>query len=165
VLAPEALFLRPEEFFASCGAHATLALRGKGDDDAWAAPLPDLGVDRGAPDPLRRLQQHVATTPHRVLIVAESEGRRESLLELLRDSRIDPPSVATLAEFESGDERFAIAVAPLAQGFAARSEGTVVAATIEFVTETELFATAPGARRRRRQEQTSDVNALIKDLS
>jgi len=38
-------------------------------------------------------------------------------------------------------------------------------ATIEFVTETELFAMAPGARRRRRQELTSDVNALIKDLS
>ncbi|MEO8313115.1 MAG: transcription-repair coupling factor, partial [Caldimonas sp.] len=126
-----------------------------------------LSVDRGAPEPLKRLQSHVAATPHRVLIVAESEGRRESLLELLRDSRIDPPSVATLAEFEGGNERFAIAVAPLAQGFAARLEGAGSddARTIEFVTETELFAMAPGARRRRRQEQTSDVNALIKDLS
>src|SRR5207237_4836822 len=103
--------------------------------------------------------------PHRVLIVAESEGRRESLLELLRDSRIDPPSVATLAEFEGGDERFAIAVAPLAQGFGARTDGAADGATIEFVTETELFAMAPGARRRRRQEPTRDVNALIKDLS
>ena len=56
-------------------------------------------------------------TPHRVLIVAESEGRRESLLELLRDSRIEPPSVASLAEFDAGDERVAIAVAPLAEGF------------------------------------------------
>ena len=67
---------------------------------------------------MRRLQDHVAATPHRVLIVAESEGRRESLLELLRDSRIEPPAVASLAAFEAGDERFAIAVAPLAQGFA-----------------------------------------------
>ncbi|MGZ5275787.1 MAG: transcription-repair coupling factor, partial [Caldimonas sp.] len=40
-----------------------------------------------------------------------------------------------------------------------------VASTIEFITETELFATSPGTRRRRRQEPTSDVNALIKDLS
>jgi len=165
VLAPEALFLRPEEFFARCGAHATLAVRGTGDADAWATALPDLGVDRGAPDPLRRLQEHVASTPHRVLIVAESEGRRESLLELLRDSRIEPPSVATLAEFTAGNEHFAIAVAPLAQGFAARAEGDVDAQTVDFVTETELFAIAPTARRRRRQEQTSDVNALIKDLS
>ncbi|MBV9891097.1 MAG: DEAD/DEAH box helicase, partial [Rhizobacter sp.] len=166
VLAPEELFLRPEEFFARCGAHATLAVRGAASgDDAWATALPDLGVDRGAPDPLRRLQEHVAATPHRVLIVAESEGRRESLLELLRDSRIEPPSVATLCDFSAGSARFAIAVAPLAQGFSARSDDGSDAQWIDFVTETELFAIAPSARRRRRQEQTSDVNALIKDLS
>ena len=192
ILAPEVLFLKPEDFFATCGEHAQLSLRtksphpgplpqagegeaalpplplaGEGRGEGWAFALPDLSVDRGAPEPLKRLQNHVVTTPHRVLIVAESEGRRESLLELLRDSRIDPPSVATLAEFSDGAERFAIAVAPLAQGVAARDDTAVddPARTIEFVTETELFAMAPGARRRKRQEQTSDVNSLIKDLS
>ncbi len=168
VLAPEALFLRPEEFFSTCGERATLVVRARSDDASpWASALPDLSVDRGAPEPLKRLQDHVATTPHRVLIVAESEGRRESLLELLRDSRIDPPGVATLAEFGAGAEHFAIAVAPLAEGFAAREDGAAAEAsrTIEFVTETELFAMAPSTRRRKRQELTSDVNALIKDLS
>jgi transcription-repair coupling factor (superfamily II helicase) len=126
---------------------------------AWATALPDLGVDRGAPEPLKKLQLHVGTTRQRVLIVAESQGRRESLLELLRDSRIEPPTVASLAEFEAGEERFAIAVAPLAEGFQWLEAG------IQFVTETELFSTSPTARRRRKQEQVSDVNALIKDLS
>ena len=98
-----------------------------------------------------------------MLIVAETQGRRESLLELLRDSRIEPPSVASLAEFQAGDERFAIAVAPLAEGFFWTDADENAA--IEFVTETELFATSPTARRRRKQEQVSDVNALIKDLS
>ena len=166
VLAPEALFLRPEEFFSASAAHAQLALRARGDESpSWATALPDLSIDRGAPEPLRRLQQHVAATSHRVLIVAESEGRRESLLELLRDSRIEPPSVASLSQFEAGNDHFGIAVAPLAQGFAATYGEGGVAITIEFVTETELFAMAPGTRRRRRQEPTSDVNALIKDLS
>ena len=164
ILAPEALFLRPEEFFGLTGAHAALAVRGKdtseaGGETRWAGPLPDLGVDRGAPEPLKRLQIHVGTTPHRVLIAAESEGRRESLLELLRDSRIEPPSVASLADFQGGTEHFAITVAPLAEGFFWADAG------IQFVTETELFATSPTARRRRKQEQVSDVNALIKDLS
>jgi transcription-repair coupling factor (superfamily II helicase) len=36
---------------------------------------------------------------------------------------------------------------------------------IDFVTETELFASGPVARKRRKQEQVSDVEALIKDLS
>ena len=166
ILPPESLFLRPEEFFALCGAHAQLLLRGTDDAAApWATALPELGVDRGAPEPLRRLQDHVASGRHRVLLVAESEGRRESLLELLRDSRIEPPSVASLVEFMAGSDRFAIVVAPLAQGFAAREDAANDAATIEYVTETELFASTPGTRRRKRQEQTSDVNALIKDLS
>ena len=86
----------------------------------YARPLPDLSVDRGAPELLARLHKHLQSTPHRVLIVAESEGRRESLLELLRDNRIEPPSVASLAEFESGAS-FAIAVMPLAEGFSGMS--------------------------------------------
>ncbi len=162
ILPPEDLFLRSEDFFARANSLATLALRGKEPVD-WARPLPDLSVDRGAPEPLARLQQHVQTTPHRVLIVAESDGRRESLLELLRDNRIEPPTVATLAEFEAGDEHFAISVAPLAQGFFWHEPAD--GRTIQFVTETELFATSPTARRKRKQEQVSDVNALIKDLS
>jgi len=171
LLAPEELFLKPEDFFALCNQHPQLALRGQQETE-WARPLPDFSVDRGAPEPLKKLQLHVGTTKYRVLIVAESEGRRESLLELLRDSRIEPPTVATLDEFQAGDEHFAIAVAPLAEGFfwfepeSIGSDGVAVAGiTIQFVTETELFATSPTARRRRKQEQVSDVNALIKDLS
>lgn len=172
ILPPEDLFLKPEDFFALCNVHAQLALRGneavEGHEPSagasgWARPLPDLSVDRGAPEPLARLQTHVGTTAHRVLIVAESEGRRESLLELLRDNRIEPPSVGSLAEFEAGDERFAITAAPLAEGFFWHEPDEKIA--IQFITETELFASSPTTRRRRKQEQVSDVNALIKDLS
>ncbi|HEX3138919.1 MAG TPA: transcription-repair coupling factor [Rhizobacter sp.] len=158
ILPPEDLFLRPEDFFTLANAHAVLVVRGK-EPVEWARPLPDLSVDRGAPDPLKRLQLHLGATPHRVLVMAESQGRRESLLELLRDNRIEPPSVASLAEFEAGDERYAIAVAPMAEGFFWTEPN------IQFITETELFATSPTARRKRKQEQVSDVNSLIKDLS
>ncbi len=38
-------------------------------------------------DPLQRLQAHAAKRPtHRVLMLAESDGRRESLLDFLRAS-------------------------------------------------------------------------------
>ena len=162
ILPPEDIFLRTEDFFALANAHALLSVRGKEETD-WARPLPDLSVDRGAPEPLKKLQLHVGSTPHRVLIVAESDGRRESLLELLRDNRIEPPSVASLAEFDQGGERFAIAVAPLAEGFFWHD--AELGRAIQFITETELFATSPTGRRKRKQEQVSDVNSLIKDLS
>jgi len=158
ILSPEDLFLRPEEFFTTSSSFGVLSLRG-GPPPGWASALPELSADRGAPEPLRRLQQHLHTTRHRVLIAAESEGRRESLLELLRDHGIEPPSVASLADFEAGNEHVAIATAKLAEGFHWADRG------IDFVTETELFATAPASRRKRRQEQTTSVDALIRDLS
>jgi transcription-repair coupling factor (superfamily II helicase) len=162
ILAPEEIFLRTEDFFAATQPHATLVVRGP-EPVAWARPLPDLSVDRNATEPMALLEQHIATTPARVLIAAESEGRRESLLDLLRDHGIQVPSVASLAEFESGDDKVAIVAAPLAAGFQwQRGDGQ---ASIQFVTETELFSSAPSARRRRKQEATSDVDALIKDLS
>lgn len=162
ILPPEDIFQRSEEFFSNANRQATLALRGSDPVD-WARPLTDIAVDRGATEPLSLLGKHLDSTPHRVLLVAESDGRRESLLELLRDHKIDPPSVGTLAEFEASDEKVAITAAPLAVGFFWHEPEAGKA--IQFITETELFASTPQARRRRKQEQTSSVDALIKDLS
>jgi transcription-repair coupling factor (superfamily II helicase) len=165
ILPPEELFLRTEEFFVLTQPHATLALRG-GEAVDWARPLPDLSVDRGATEPLHTLEAHLRQTPARVLLLAESEGRRESLLELLRDHKIDVPSVDSLQDFIDGDEKVAIAAAPLAAGFHWHEPGASPRPlSLQFVTETELFASAPQTRRRRKQEQTSNVDALIKDLS
>ena len=172
VLAPEDIFQRSDEFFTNANKHAVLVLRGneptQGSQEpasavSWARPLPDVASDRSATEPLAALTQHLETTPHRVLIVAESQGRRESLLEMLRDHKITPPSVSTLAEFEASDEKFAITAAPLAAGFFWHEPEAQTA--IQFITETELFASAPQGRRRRKQEQVSSVEALIKDLS
>ncbi|MDP1899658.1 MAG: transcription-repair coupling factor [Rubrivivax sp.] len=162
ILPPHAIFMPAEEFFGRTQPHATLALRGS-EAVEWARPLPDLSVERGGTDPLGLLERHLLATPHRVLLVAESEGRRESLLELLRDHHISVPSVATLAEFLGGDEKVAITAAPLAEGFHWLEPAEKI--SLQFVTETELFATTPQARRRRKQEQVSSVEALIKDLS
>lgn len=163
ILPPEEIFLKVEEFFGLTHPHPVLAVRGSEPVD-YARPLPDVSVERGAQEPLARLAAHLKSTPHRVLLLAESEGRRESLLELLRDNRIDPPSVKDLAEFEAdASEKFAITAAPLAAGFFWHEPEDGRA--IQLFTETELFATTPTTRRRRKQEQVSDVNALIKDLS
>jgi transcription-repair coupling factor (superfamily II helicase) len=48
---------------------------------AKAERLPDLAVLRGAEEPLARLKATPGSSPHRVLVLAESEGRRESLLD------------------------------------------------------------------------------------
>jgi transcription-repair coupling factor (superfamily II helicase) len=188
-LPPESLFLKPEQFYTKANAHAQLAIKshaptllppgslppegapnhlgrpGAGSalddvaDNAFAQKLGDLSVVRGAEDPLARLQSHIRNTPHRVLVLAESDGRRESLLDFLRASGLNPPAFDTLAEFQTSDERVGIATAALTVGFSSIEDG------IDFVTETELFAAGPTTRKRRKQEQVSDVDALIKDLA
>ena len=163
VLPPETLFLSAEDFYVAAKPQAQLALRPGVEDvaeSAFAQQLPDLTVVRGADEPLARLQAHIGGSAQRVLVLAESDGRRESLLDFLRASGLNPPAFDSLAEFQqSPDEPTGIATAALAQGFAWLEGG------IDFVTETELFAAGASTRRRKKQEQVSDVDALIKDLS
>ena len=185
LLPPPAIFMPAEEFFSRTQAHATLSLRtgapaaaaGAHDDTAapaaptetlspavaWARPLPDLSINRGNTDPLALLEKHLQTTTHRVLLVAESDGRRESLIELLREHGIHLPSADSLQDFLASDEKVAITAAPLAEGFHWFEPDAGL--SLQLVTETELFASTPQARRRKKQEQTSSVDALIKDLS
>ncbi|MCA3237273.1 MAG: transcription-repair coupling factor [Curvibacter sp.] len=176
-LPPEALFLGIEPFYARANAHAQLSLRpaaaesdpianargassgANPSDFAEFGTLPDLTVVRGAEDPLARLKDHLRNTQHRILLLAESDGRRESLLDFLRASGVQPPAFDTLAEFRASAEKLGIATAALSVGFGWTEE------SLDFVTETELFAAGASTRRRKKQEQVSDVEALIKDLS
>jgi len=162
VLPPDALFLSTEQFYARVNQHAQLALRAAVDevaDSGHFVRLGDITVVRGSDDPLAKLKAHIRNTQQRVLVLAESDGRRASLLDFLHSSQFDPPSFDSLAEFQDSDEKIGIATSSLATGFSWLDAG------IDFVTETELFAASPTTRRRKKQEQVSDVEALIKDLS
>ncbi|MFZ2306734.1 MAG: transcription-repair coupling factor [Rhodoferax sp.] len=177
VLPPEALFLGSEQFYARANAYAQLAIKsgaasptltraeGQSGTESPGSPyveletLPAMAAERGSEDPLARLKAHARNTQHRILVLAESDGRRESLLDFLRANGVNPPAFDSLLEFQTSDEKFGIATAALSIGFSWLEQG------IDFVTETELFASAPTARRRKKQEQVSDVEALIKDLS
>ena len=163
LLPPEDIYLKVEDFFALTNAHAQLAVRGTEPLD-WVRPLPDLSSERGAQEPLRKLQDHVRKATQRVLVVAESAGRRESLLELLRDHQIDLPSVDSLQAFADSSHAKAMVVAPLAGGFIWQ-DGAQPEGGIQFITETELFDASPTTRRRRKNDQVTDVDSLIKDLS
>ena len=163
-LPPEALFLSEEQFFTQAKRFAQLSLRPHGGDTGLYpefSALPDVSAARGSEDPLLRLQGHVQLSPHRVLLLAESAGRRESLLDFLRASHLQPVAIDNLQEFLDNSEKIGLAASPLMAGFAWNELG------IDLITEAELFAGSGGVthRRRRRQEQASDVDTLIKDLS
>ncbi len=161
VLSPSHLFLNAEQFHARIQQHACLSVR---DSSAvprveWANALPDLTVDRGSDDPLARLKSRQHSSKQRMLILADTAGRRESLLDFLRAGGIDPCGFEDLHAFLVSEESFGIAVSGMHTGFAWTAQG------IDLVTETEIFAASPIVRKRRKQEEVSDVESLIKDLS
>jgi transcription-repair coupling factor (superfamily II helicase) len=176
-LPPESLFLGTEQFYARANGYAQLAIKSGAfhadstgttainESETSVSPyaeletLPPLAAERGTEDPLARLKGHARNTQQRILVLAESDGRRESLLDFLRASGIHPPAFDSLLDFQTSTEKFGIATAALTAGFSWLETG------LDLVTETELFAAGPTTRRRKKQEQVSDVEALIKDLS
>ena len=165
-LPPDALFLSAEQFYARAKDYAQLALRAPAEatEDAFTelAPMPMVAAVRGAEDPLVQLKAHMALAAaqgQRVLVLAESAGRQSSLMDFVHASRLSPPAFDTLEDFLASDEPLGMATAALNIGFRWLARG------VDFVTETELFAAGPTTRRRKKQEQVSDVEALIKDLS
>ncbi|PZS70961.1 transcription-repair coupling factor, partial [Stenotrophomonas maltophilia] len=117
-------------------------------------PLPVAAREAPAGDALKSFLGHY---PGRVLIAADSPGRREALLEVLQAAELKPPVVADLPGFLADDARFAIAVAPLEDGFALDDPRIAV------LTERQLFPERAGSTRRTRRAGR-EPEAIIRDL-
>jgi transcription-repair coupling factor (superfamily II helicase) len=158
ILEPQRLYLSEDDFFALARPFGRLALPAA-PEGGWATPLPMLAIDRHADDPLAALRGFLKTTPYRVLMLTESAGRRETITQLLIDNGLKADLSDSFDAFRGEPSRFAVGVAPLANGFVLPAEGIAV------LTETELYG--PLARRgnRRRQEQASNVDSMVRDLS
>lgn len=117
-------------------------------------PLPVAAREAPAGDALKSFLGHY---PGRVLIAADSPGRREALLEVLQAAELKPPVVADLPSFLADGARFAIAVAPLEDGFALDDPRIAV------LTERQLFPERAGSTRRTRRAGR-EPEAIIRDL-
>jgi transcription-repair coupling factor (superfamily II helicase) len=123
-----------------------------------AAPLPAIAVDRRAQDPLAALKAFVAASGLRVLVSAESPGRRETMLSYFNEYGLSPSPTENFASWIAAPRPLSIAVSPLANGFAVPAEGWAV------ITEAELYA-GTARRRTRGARQQSNVEGMLRDLS
>ena len=155
LLPPEALFLSDEDFFSIAKSYGRLAIDRKNPQSA-AHLLPAIAVDRRSDEPLGALKAFLQSYAGRVLVVAESAGRRETLASLFAEHGLIATPVADLSAFVSGTARLSLGVGPLHSGFALEA--------MAFVTETELFAGAPRRTRREAQKKATFDNWL-KDLT
>ncbi|AYR20052.1 transcription-repair coupling factor [Alcaligenes faecalis] len=165
ILPPESLFLSDEQFFNGIKPFSRLSLNTQADDQPIAHPdfeaLPLVAVNRRDKDPLAQLRQEVLDPKNRTVLCADSAGRRETLLQMLRDHDLSPTAdCQSLTDFLESDAAFALIVAPLSRGFA------LVHDSLSLLTENDLYPSQTRTQSsRRRNERSSDVEAMVRDLS
>ncbi|NCW01296.1 MAG: transcription-repair coupling factor, partial [Betaproteobacteria bacterium] len=154
-LSPAELMLSNEAFFNACKSKGRLSL--PRELQAVCPGLPLVAVDRKRQRPYAALESFVSASELPVLILAESPGRRETLLQALAEQNI------RWDVEEAWPDRFdwqgaKIAVGPLQAGFVIEAMGAVI-------TESELYAHLPRRGKGRRRESQHRIDTLIRDLS
>ncbi|QSX77148.1 transcription-repair coupling factor [Agrilutibacter solisilvae] len=120
-------------------------------------PAPALPVAAKDAAPAQALKSFLASYPGRVLVAADSPGRREALIEVLAAAQLSPTVLPDWPAFLAQPERFAIAVAPLDDGFA------LDAPQLAVLTERQLFPER-ASQPRRRKRVGREPEAIIRDL-
>ena len=175
VLPPAELFLRDEEFFIAAKALPQYLLKAKVGADTLCVPgiplrgqvtatapedLPPLAVDRKADDPLALLRGFLGRFAGRLLLLAESPGRRQTLADFLAEYGMLPAACVDFAGFLAAPERFMLGVGPLSGGF--------VLDDLAVITENELYAATARPRSgmgRRSDARRANLDGWLRDLS
>jgi len=168
LLPPRALYLTPDELAAELNARAgvcwqapEVAQRRKGYGEvcnfATSTP-PALAIQARAAEPAAALRGFLDEPGRRTLIVAESTGRRELLLDNLHGFRIQPAVFDGWQAFAGGEARVGLTVAPLEQPLVLERDG------LALITETQLYGEKVRQQRRRRSRER-DGEAVVRNLS
>jgi transcription-repair coupling factor (superfamily II helicase) len=168
---PERPVLRPDEAFA-VPADVLDALEGF-QRASWSAQSvqesqravnlptllpPAIRVEARYEDAAAALMRFLDDFDGRVLFTAESAGRRENIVDLLRGRGLEVKRFETWQAFAESYERLGVAVAPVAAGI------LLPAARLAIIAEQQLFGEKPRQRSRRRRAER-DPEAIIRELN
>ncbi len=168
LLPPNKLFLRENEFFEAVGKqprielqHLELPEQSSAHNFGTQRP-PQLTLEARAEQPSARLMAFLSDfcSPEnngRVLFCAESAGRRETLLGILKDCNLRPTQVSGWDDFLASDAQYAVAVSALESGLLLTSNN------VALIAEPQLFGEQV-LQQRRRQRKARDADQVIKNL-
>ena len=161
ILKPEVLLIKTDDFFAQTQGFAVLTLL----HEAGSA-LPALDIERRAEQPLHKLQAFIhaasgSSQKKRILITAESLGRRETMAQLFAEHGVQVSLCETWAEFNASKSPVMLGVSPLHAGFNKQDD----IEDVVLITESELYSGTVRQQRRREKEKTRNTEGMLKDLS
>ncbi|MCV2402201.1 transcription-repair coupling factor [Marinomonas sp. C2222] len=157
ILKPEEICLRESDFFQQLNHFTNVVFSSQETHPNYRA-LNNLKIDSKAEKPLNRLQSFITQTDTRVLIVAESAGRREALLELLKKHQIAPTYVENWQAFTSSNHSIAITEGNIGRGFIINNDITLIA-------ENEILGERVSQHRRRNKQNNINEDAIIRNLT
>ena len=185
ILKPEILLIKTDEFFAKTQSFAVVNAQLEPDNG-----LPALDIERKADQPLHKLQNFIESSSSRVLITAESLGRRETMAQLFAQHGLTIGTCETWTDFEQSTEQVMLGVSSLHSGFTFTpspkqgegGDGDEVAKLskistptlalplkggggFSLITEAELYAATVRQQRRRVKEKVRNTEGMLKDLS
>jgi transcription-repair coupling factor (superfamily II helicase) len=166
LLPPEELFLSVDQFFGGLKDHPQLEILALPEpvelpahtERCTTASLPPIHVDRRAEHPLAQFRQFIAGFDGRILIAAESVGRRETMAQMFNEQDINPVTAERYTDFLAKSDRLMLAALPLSLGFALPDD------KLALVTEAELYALQVRQSRLREAKKTSSEH-MLRDLS
>ncbi len=119
---------------------------------------PAVNINTRTEKALSKLEQFIQTSGKRILFAAETAGRRENLLELLKPYKIHPQTITGWKEFIQSEVTLAICTAPLEEGL------HLSAPDISLISESQLYGQQV-MQRRRRKLRSRDNDAIINTLA
>ncbi len=152
ILKPEVLLIKAEEFFGATHQYPRIILQLKQETG-----LAELDIERRAENPLHKLQAFLKKTKKRILIGAESLGRRETIAQLFADHGLNPVLCESWQEFEASSEPLMLGITTLHSG--------CITPDFAVITEAELYAATVRQQRRRDKDRARSTEGMLKDLS
>ncbi|MFL6601054.1 MAG: transcription-repair coupling factor [Steroidobacteraceae bacterium] len=168
ILPPAELFISPEDIDSRLSQFASITLNAfKADTELQGGPnvanFPtaapsELRIDARAEHPFAPFDLFVNEFEGRVLIAADSPGRREVLQEMLRGHGYNIAPVPGWESFADSAAKLALTVAPGLQGL------TLTSPRIAVISEGQLFGQRAQQQERRRKRAAADPEAILRNL-
>ena len=164
LLKPDECFLTPTEILTRTNQFQQIRAHHKPIEKKGAVfnfvinEAPTLPVGRNAPQPLAKLHDYLSQPERRYLIVVESAGRREVLLDLMKQSSISATTQDSWQAFVTAKTTINICTGPLIEGVELTEQN------IAIIVETQLFGEQPTPQRRTSQKSV-DPDLIIRNLA
>jgi len=164
ILKPDSAFITPDAIDKAIKSFVHCQLKNHSVETSQHAinlathPLPPVAINTSSPQPLNSLNNFIAQFPGRILFAAESTGRRETLLEMLKDHSHYPSEFSDWQSFLNSNAKLGITVASLDNGM------LIDEPQIAVIAEGQIFG-AQVMQRRRRKRRGRDADAVIKNLT